>query len=188
MPRTDTYTKHIACLESLWNDDIEDRWSVRPILEVVANIHDLKLAHLSCNTREEFVFNLQMLAKRRRYRMLYVALHGGPGEVYLADETAITLEELAELMGTRFKDWVVHFGSCSTVRVPEERLKAFLAATDVAMVLGYTQDVDWLESAAMDLLVFQALQQYVDMAACWRSLAETYTDMIARTGLTVALR
>jgi hypothetical protein len=187
MTRANSYTKNIACLESLWNSDLEDRWSVRPILDVIANIQDLKLAHLSCNTEPEFAYNLRMLGKRRSYGILYLAFHGAPGELYLADDTAVSLEALQEYMGTRFSDWIIHFGCCSTIRVEQERLRSFVAATQVKMVVGYTKDVDWIESSAMDLLIFQALQQYVDLRACWRHLQKSYADLVARTGLDVVL-
>lgn len=187
MPRATSYTKHIACLESLWNSDLEDRWTVRPILEVIANIQELKLAHLSCNTEAEFAYNLRMLGKRRSYGILYLAFHGAPGELYLADDSALSLEALQEQMGTRFAGRILHLGACSTMRVPADRLEAFVAATGLTMLLGYTRDVDWIESSAMDLLLFQALQQYVDLNACWRALQKSYPDLIARTGLHVVL-
>jgi hypothetical protein len=188
MTRTDSYTKNIACLESLWNTDLEDRWSVRPVLDMLANVQDFKLAYLSCNTEPEFAYNLKMLGKRRSYGILYLAFHGGPGEFYLADNTCIPLEALGEYMGTRFNDRIIHFGCCSTMRVSSERLDAFTETTGIKMVMGYTKNVDWIESSAMDLLIFQALQQYVDLHACWRALQKNYPDLIAKTGLTVVLR
>ncbi|MCU0490414.1 MAG: hypothetical protein MUD01_02305 [Chloroflexaceae bacterium] len=188
MARTDSYTKNIACLESLWNSDLEDRWSVRPILDVIVNVQDLKLAYLSCNTEAEFIYNLKMLSKRRSYGILYLAFHGAPGEFYLADDSAISLETLSEYMATRFTDWIIHFGCCSTMRVSASQLDSFIEATGVKMVLGYTKDVDWIESSAMDLLIFQALQQYVDLRACWRGLQKSYPDLIDKTGLNVVVR
>ncbi len=187
MSHTTSYTKNIACLESLWNTDIEDRWSVRPILDVITNIQDLKLAHLSCNTEPEFAYNLKMLGKRKHYGILYLAFHGSPGEIYLADDTSISLEVLSDYMGERFQKRIIHFGSCRTVDVSEKRLRSFVETTQVTLVLGYSKDVDWIESSAMDLLIFQSLQQYVDMSAWWRNMQKSYPDLIARTGLQVAL-
>lgn len=51
------------------------------------------------------------------------------------------------------------------------------------MVLGYNKDVNWIESSSMDLLIFQALQNYVDLHAFWRSIEQWYPDLLARTGL-----
>jgi hypothetical protein len=99
MTRSTSYKKHIACLESLWNTELEDRWSVHPILELIANMQDLKLAHLSCNTEPEFAYNLRVLSKRRSYGILYLAFHGAPGQVCLADDTSVSLEELQNYRG-----------------------------------------------------------------------------------------
>ena len=187
MTRATSYTKNIACLESMWNTDLEDRWSVQPILEVIANTQNLKLAHLSCNTEPEFVYNLRMLGKRRSYGIIYLAFHGAPGQFYLADDTGVSLETLQEYMATQFTDRIIHFGCCSTIRVAAERLQSFVATTQVKMVIGYTKDVDWIESSAMDLLIFQALQQYVDLHSCWRYLQRTFPDLVERTGLHVVL-
>lgn len=183
MPDAESYTKHIACLESLWNDDIEERWNVFPLLKLVGNIHDLRVAHLTCNTEPEFAFNLDLLSKKRNFGILYMAFHGGPGEIYLADETAVTLELLAEYMKKRFKGWVIHFGSCGTLAVEDEQIAQFIEQTGVNMVLGYDYSVDWIESAAMDILLFQSLQNYVDLRAFWRHMTHTYPDLIAKTGL-----
>lgn len=187
MTRADSYSKNIACLESLWDSDLVDRLSVRPILDVIANSQDLKLAYLSCNTEPEFAHNLRMLGKRRSYGILYLAFHGSPGELYLADDTSISLEALQEYMATRFADGIIHFGSCSTIDVDPERLQSFVDSTQAKMVIGYTKSVDWIESSAMDLLIFQALQQYVDLHACWRYLQKSYPDLIERTGLNVVM-
>jgi hypothetical protein len=130
---------------------------------------------------------LRTLGKRRSYDILYLAFHGAPGQFYLADDTAVSLEALQDYMATRFSDWIIHFGCCSTIRVASERLQDFVATTQVKMIMGYTKDVDWIESSAMDLLIFQALQQYVDLHACWRHLQKSYPDLVARTGLNVVL-
>ena len=50
------HRKNIACLESLWNSDIENRLSVVPILDLVCTINRIRYTHLTCNTREELAF------------------------------------------------------------------------------------------------------------------------------------
>jgi hypothetical protein len=90
-------------------------------------------------------------------------------------------------MGDRFRGWVIHFSSCKTVKLrkaDEHRLMTFLEVTQAAMVSGYTKDVDWTESAALELLFLGSLQQYIRMPACWNYVANTYGDLVERTGLT----
>jgi hypothetical protein len=181
MPHADHYRKQIACIESL--SDREERLSVRPLLEFVASVQSVKLSYQPCDTEAELEAGLRSFAKLRSDGILYIALHGGPGLIYLADGTELSLEDFAEYLGGRFAGWVLHFGSCSTLKASPKRLEAFAEATGVPLMLGYRQTVDWIESSAMDMLIFQALQQYVDLRACWRFLERQYPSLIECTGL-----
>ena len=75
MARIQNYRKNIVCLESLWNENVEQRLSMQPILDVIAKSHDVKVTYLSCNTRAEFEFNLEQIKRRRNYGVLYLAFH-----------------------------------------------------------------------------------------------------------------
>lgn len=181
MPHAASYTKQIACIESL--TDREERLSVRPLMEFVASVQSVRLSYQPCDTEGELADALRAFGRLRSDGILYVALHGDPGAIYLADGTELSLEQFAEHLGERFAGWVLHFGSCSTLDVRPARLEAFCAATGVPLLLGYRKAVDWIESSAMDMLVFQALQQYVDLRACWRFLQRQYPSLIDCTGL-----
>jgi hypothetical protein len=192
MKRTKDYVKHIACLESIWFDDVEnrDRVSVIHVLELISKNYEgeVQFSHLTCNTEQEFIYNLSVLKKLRKetYGILYLAFHGQPGEIHLADGTKINLEKLADLMGKGFADWVVHFGSCGTVDVSQSRLAKFTTSTQVLLVAGYTKDVDWMESAAMDLLFLDRLQDYKDMSRMWSALTKKGESLMKATGLKIA--
>jgi len=180
--RSTDHRKHIACLESLWNRDIEHRLSVVPILELVSRVNGIRYVYLTCNTREELAYNLGKLGGRRGYRILYLSLHGKPGELVL-DGGRTDLEALGLMMGRRFAGWAVHFGSCSTIDVPRRRLERFMQATGVAVVLGYETDVNWIASAALDLLLFDWFQYYGDTRRLWRDFRRDYAALIRSTGL-----
>ena len=182
MPKTKAYTKHVACLEGLWDLRVEHPPSVRHILRTGADIAGFRFAHLTCNTGEEFTYNLRLLRGLRGFGVLYLAFHGSPGRIELATET-LELEELAGRMGRGFKGWVLHLGACKTMQVSAERLEAFVASTGVALVLGYRKDVGWLESAGTELLLLARLQQYVDMRSMWASFYKEHRGLIDLTGL-----
>ena len=173
---------NIACVESLWNADLENRLSVVPVLDLVSRINGTRYTHLTCNTREELAYNLGKLGKGRGYRILYLSLHGKPGEIIL-DGGRTDLEALSTMMGTRFAGWAVHFGSCSTLAIPLNRIRTFMAATRVAMVSGYVRDVNWVATAALDLMFFDWFQYYGDMRLAWKTFARSNRESIARTGL-----
>ena len=53
---------------------------------------------MSCNTRDEFEFNINKFCVSRikkNYRVLYLVFHGEPGQIFLSDEVSLSLEELA---------------------------------------------------------------------------------------------
>lgn len=55
---------------------------------------------------------------------------------------------------------MILFGSCETIRaVPWQRRK-FLDATQALAICGYQREVDWMLSAAMDLIVLDAMQEF----------------------------
>lgn len=182
MVRTKSYKKNIACLESLWDTDIEDRLSVSPILEIVSKMDGVNYTHLTCSTVEELKFNLNLLKRKRGYGILYLAFHGRPGKIILA-KSPIDIEKLATFMGKGFKDWIVHFGTCGTIDVERERIKNFIGATGVSMVLGYKRGVDWIDSAALDLLILDWLQEYKDMTKFWENFKKVSKGLISITGL-----
>jgi hypothetical protein len=185
--RIGEYQKSIACLESIWYGDTENSLDVIPILEIVSKMHEIKFSHLTCNTAEELTYNLGLLKQKPGYGVLYLAFHGKPGEVILANGTSVTLEKLASIMGEGFKSWIVHFGTCGTIDTAESRLSNFVQTTQTSAVFGYTVYTDWIESAAMDLILFQQFQHHENMIALWDQMTERYRELISITGLQVFL-
>lgn len=182
MPRVPKYLKNIACLESLWDEDLENRLSVLPILELTARTTSAKFIYLTCNTQEELEHNLGLFKRKPSYGILVLAFHGVTGKIELGDKL-VNLKALAKMMGKRFRGWVVHVASCSTVMIDEDQLTQFVEATGVAMVMGYTKLVDWTEGAVMDLLLLRWLQYYRDLGALWKHLLKNYPDLMELTGL-----
>lgn len=173
--------RNIACLESLWDDTTEDRLNVVPMLEIISKLWGAKYSHLTCNTWGELEYNLNLL-RRRNYGILYLAFHGAPGSISLHDGTSVSFSELADIMGYNFSDWVIHFGSCSTLR-SKTQLADFAEQTGAALVTGYTKQVSWIESTAVELLLFEKFQQHQSLKVAWRNVQKNYGDLVERTGL-----
>ncbi len=183
MPRVTRYLKNIACLESLWDENLEQRLSVLPILELTSRATSARFVYLTCNTRAELKHNLRLLCRKKSYGILVLAFHGDPGKIELGGDVFVSLESLATMMGTLFAGWVIHFASCSTVDVEAARLARFVSETKVAMITGFTKEVDWTEGAVMDLLLLRWLQYYRDMNALWKHLQKNYSGLIETTGM-----
>jgi hypothetical protein len=179
-------SKNIACLEALWDDNLEQRIGATSLLDLVAKISDVRFTLLSCNTREEFEFNINKLCISRikkNYGVLYLVFHGEPGRISLANEVSLSLEELADVLGDRFKGWVVHFSSCSTLAIKENRLKDFIRNTKVSLVIGYTKNMSWSECMAMDLLLFENIANYKRLWDMKKFVGSRYGELVKMTGL-----
>jgi hypothetical protein len=178
--------KNIACLEALWDDNLEQRISASALLDLAAKINEVKFTLLSCNTREEFEFNINKLCISRikkHYGVLYFVFHGEPGWISLSNEVSLSLEELADIMGDRFKGWIVHFSSCSTLAIKENRLKKFIRKTKVSLVIGYTKNMSWSECMAMDLLLFENIANYKRLWDMKKFVGSRYEALVKMTGL-----
>jgi hypothetical protein len=176
--------RHIACIESLWNKNIEHPLSVNPILEISSRINLSKFIHLSCNTVDELVHHLNLLKKRKGYGILYFSCHGRPGMIVL-DGTGINIEDVGYFMGKGFRNWIIHFGCCETMRIGEKRKVAFMKQTRALMMTGYKIDVDWINSTVMDLLLLTFLLPRRNIKKNWIIFKQLYRDLISFTGLDV---
>jgi hypothetical protein len=171
--------RNIACVESMWNGHIENKLNVLPTLELISKTMESKFSHLTCNTREELQYNLNLLCKRN-YGVLYFAFHGSPGRIHLHRDR-VKLPELAGMMNHRFTNWIIHFGTCSTLRKPTA-VRDFVEQTQVAMVTGFTRDVDWIESSCFELLLFKAFHTFKSPRVVIRHLQQKYPDLVESTG------
>ena len=176
--------KHVVCLESFWTYNVEDRLSVGPLLEILGKTNGTRSVLLTCSTIDELKFNLKIARQMRGFRILYLAFHGYPGGIRLPD-LRIDLKTLASIMGKGFRNWVVFFDSCLTMKVGKDRILDFIAATEVKMVIGYKREVNWLDSTALDLLILNWLQFYKDMRKFWKRFRKAYKDMVGISGLDV---
>ena len=58
MARTYPHKNKILCLEGLWDNNLEQRLSVKPLLEIISKLNGIKFTHCPCNTVSEFQFHL----------------------------------------------------------------------------------------------------------------------------------
>jgi hypothetical protein len=142
---------------------------------------------LTSATRAELEFNLGLMRPYHSYRLLYLAFHGSKGRIWLADDDELPVGELADLLAGRLKDRFVHFGSCSVVLAHDE-LQRFMQTTGASVVTGYRNKVDWIDSAAMDLLVLDWAQHYKQPRSLVSKLKSTYKGLVDLTGFDAVFR
>jgi hypothetical protein len=174
--------KNVACLESHWDEVVEDPLTLRHVLETASAVNGFRFIYLTCNTEAELDYNLGLLKSRRSYRIVYLAFHGKPGRLHLPT-ARLDLEAVAQKLGRRFAGRILHLGTCGTIAVPKARLREFMRATGIALLLGYDHPVDWLEAASTELLLLDRLQRYTQLRAFWRDFLRYYGSLVRVTGL-----
>jgi len=152
-------TKGIFCIEGLWDPDLRVGSTVRPVLELLRLHEGVEYIHREYATREEFEFYIGKWAQKTydAYPILYLTSHGQEGGIELGGEF-YSLDELAELLEGKCADRAIMFSSCTTLRLPKEKLTHLVAQTGALLVCGYRVDVDWMRSIAFELLLFSCIQ------------------------------
>lgn len=155
----------IFCLEGDWEGVLRASSTVKPILKLLAQAGGsaVPFIYRDVGTLEELRYYLTKWRQKglARYPVLYLALHGEPGHVVVGDwrrrGASVSLDQLAEWVGTVPAGRVIHFGSCETLRTDARNLRRFVARTQATAVSGYREPVDWLRSAAFEVLLFEVM-------------------------------
>ena len=179
MPRKQT--PGIICLEGEWSSKLTDTSTVHPILELLAHQQQIKFIHKDVGTLDELDHYLNKWLQKQyaEYNIGYLAFHGDPGGIWLGRKR-VDLETITEIIDRRGSGRILHFGSCSTLDIPPRHIKQFLADTKVKAVCGYREDVGWLESAAFEVLLVEALTYYRRVDAAYNYLRKNYSNLCRR--------
>ena len=186
MAGTTPRKKKILCLEGLWDNNLEQHLSVKPLLETISKLNGIKYTHCPCNTVSEFQFHLYNFTSSKiasKYSILYLAFHGHSGRIVLSDQEQLNLEDLADLMGQQFRGWSVLLSCCSILSLGEKRIESFINQTQVSLVIGYRKAVDWGESISLDLIILDHLVNYTYLAWMKKRIKTRYPDLVTATGL-----
>jgi hypothetical protein len=165
--RSGQYEKGVFCLECDWYDHPVKRFSMEHILNIVDLLNKPKYDHIhyDVSTEEEFRFLLNKWAQKKysSHPILYLGFHGVPGAIKLRNgkhAPMVTLEDLGQILKGKCQKRVIFFASCKTLHnKPYERSK-FFEATGALAICGYKEYIDWMLSAAMDLIVLSAMQEH----------------------------
>jgi hypothetical protein len=151
----------VFCLEGEWETDLRRRDSVLPILELLERLGEIKWIHRDVATVGEAERYLKRWSQRRYddYMVLYLATHGEKGTLLWGTRESMTLSQLAKILGDSATDCWVYLASCLTL-FNESEIQQFVAQTGVEAVLGYRRAVDWIESAAFDVILLSEMANF----------------------------
>jgi hypothetical protein len=153
--------KGIYCLEGLWTNDLKNRSTVLPILELLEKGGISNYIYHGCATKEELEFCLKKWKQKaihNKYPILYLAFHGKKGHIYITHKNTYSLNDLATILENSAKGKVIFFASCETLNTAGRTIQTFLKKTNAIAAIGYKQEVDWMIATAFELLVLDALQ------------------------------
>lgn len=155
--------KGIFCIEGLWDHhNILDKSTISPILDLLEKRGICSYAYHDCGTSAELEFFLKKWSSNKvssKYPILYLAFHGKEGCINIGTKECYTLSQLGDLLEGRCAGKVFYFGSCETLNINAKIIKSFLDKTGAIAAIGYKNKIDWIQSTACDIFVFDALQK-----------------------------
>lgn len=142
--------RHLYCIEGHWGYDWGEP-SVEPMLDMVRSMGGWPYIRRNSATVGEMQYWLRTeWCSLDPGSILYIASHGWPSQIWLANEDESreveTLDGLVARAGEGFADrCLVHFGGCRVLQdVSDDSLDAFLKHSHASAVSGYTEDAGWL--------------------------------------------
>ena len=181
----------VVCFEGQWSADIRDQQTVQPVLELLQRSGWIRFLHRFVASESQLKNELRQWAQKKNasYELCYLACHGEPGKVHLANGESVTSDTIADWLADRLQGRTVYFGACSVARDTRQvrdALARFKKTTKARAVCAYTSDIDWVESAAFEILLLSTLGWYDRRGIAWafRYLEDEYGDMVKRLGFT----
>jgi len=154
--------KGIFCIEGIWEpQDYKDKSTVLPILDLLDKRGICNYIYHGSATQAEFEFYLDKWKHKtvsNKYPILYLAFHGKAEYIYLNSKETYSIDQLSDFLQEKCSGKIIYFGSCSTLNIDKRKIKTFLDKTKAIATIGYKSEIDWLQSTACDLFVFDALQ------------------------------
>ncbi len=151
----------IFCLEGEWSSKLTDRSSVEPLLKTLEQVGRIDYIYRRVTTFDALVEQVQRWGQKqyRSYAVGYFAFHGSPGFLH-SGRRRVSLSDLGDMLRGTCRGKMLYFGACETIDIGRREVDAFRQVTGARAVMGFTHSVDWLESAAFDLLLLDALTYY----------------------------
>ena len=125
------------------------------------------------------------MAAEKRYsdhQVGYFGFHGDPGNLWLG-RRRVSLDDLKGMIDGRAENRIIHFGSCSVMRVGESRIREFQENTGSRAVVGYRRDVESdLNWAAFEIVLLEALGRYSRIGAADKHLRKNHSYLCETLG------
>ena len=179
--------RKIVCLESYWDEQLFQHFSVKAFLDGMAPlIHPpLTVAHRFVDSGAGLAYYLRrpgglMWRQKQLFDapVYYLAFHGAPGSVRAVAERigADALINAFAGYGEGGYRNLVYFGACNVFRGAQgiAFARRFVRETGVQAVIGYATPVGWMASLVCDLLF---LHRFYSDPAPWKNLRRIFNSV-----------
>lgn len=176
--------KNIFCIEGNWGQGYEESRSIRTALDFLNASVGISAIRKGCNNPEQFNSYLKDSVKDSydTFGIIYLAFHGSPGKLHINHHEKIDFTSIAATLQGKAKDKIIHFGSCSTLRLSGWDLRRFKKATGALAISGYCKDIDFIESTVLDILYFRKCQAYQKVSLIHRDMQLSYGKLVKQMG------
>jgi hypothetical protein len=176
--------KNIFCVEGNWTNNLENNSSLQSALKFISLNNDIKYIHRNCSTNEQLEDLLRHAAQKKyaKYGIIYLAFHGHPGFLQVTEKKKMTLETIAQIVDGHAVNKIIHFGSCSTLKMSSAALGNFFKTTKALAISGYTKDITFRKSMLMDMAYFELCQQYQNIKSIDKALQRYYPKLVEELG------
>ena len=177
----------VLCLEGDWEDSPASKMSVESALSLLEHHEYLRVRHRNVNTMAELDYHLSRWTMRpyNDFPFLYLGFHGHEEAIYLGDEP-VGLQQLKLKLADKCHGKVLFLASCSALDTAPDDLKKFCRDTKAEAIVGYTRDVDYIEAAAFEIMLFSELSKGASIPATHTAVARRYPDLSRHLGFTSA--
>lgn len=203
--------KRLYCIEGHWDYNYD--WgepSVEPLLQTIQATGGRPYIRRNSATVLEMHYWLktEWWENCANGSILYIASHGGPGQIWLSNrkghrevESLSTLADRAENehFAQRF---LVHFGGCHVLNISDDEIDAFLDRSGAYAVSGHTEHAGWTAenkgvppSLALELMFFSSIWErdinlgnHTEMLAKLPPLVEEIKKRIKKCGFRLRTR
>jgi hypothetical protein len=177
----------IVCLESYWDEQVFQHFSVKAFLDGMAPlVHPpLVVGHRFVDSAAGLAYYLRrpgglMWRQKELFDapVFYLAFHGRPASVRTVVERIPGEALMAAFAGYGEHGYrnLVYFAACNVFRGKKgiDFARAFVKKTGVQAVVGYATPVGWMASLVCDLLF---LHRFYNDPAPWKNLRRIFSSV-----------
>lgn len=173
--------RNIFCLEGDWDSNLKVKSSILPALNLLEVNNDIKTIYRTCSTYEEFYNRINTVSSNKKiyknYDILYFAFHGQKNKIQIGNDS-YDLDKIADDFENCFENKIIHFGSCKTLAIDDQKAKEFLLKTNAAAISGYEKTVPFISSTIADVVYFEICQKYKTMKSINDNMSKHYENLV----------